>query len=112
MPTDPIKHVVVLMLENHSLDQMLGAFRSVFLASLVCFGLYTAVKATYLSTVFATRIEERNLIYLAPLFFVGTAIWLERPRVRWLTLACATGFVAYLVVSTPYQLEFHLYSDI
>jgi phospholipase C len=30
MPTDPIKHVVVLMLENHSFDQMLGAFRSVF----------------------------------------------------------------------------------
>ncbi len=30
MPTDPIKHVVVLMLENHSFDQMLGSFRSVF----------------------------------------------------------------------------------
>ena len=30
MPTDPIKHVVVLMLENHSFDQMLGAFRAVF----------------------------------------------------------------------------------
>jgi phospholipase C len=30
MPVDPIKHVVVLMLENHSFDQMLGAFRSLF----------------------------------------------------------------------------------
>ena len=30
MPTDPIRHVVVLMLENHSFDQMLGAFQSVF----------------------------------------------------------------------------------
>lgn len=30
MPTDPIKHVVVLMLENHSFDQMLGALRSEF----------------------------------------------------------------------------------
>ena len=30
MPTDPIRHVVVLMLENHSFDQMLGAFRSIF----------------------------------------------------------------------------------
>ena len=30
MPTDPIKHVVVLMLENHSFDQMLGSFRAVF----------------------------------------------------------------------------------
>jgi phospholipase C len=30
MSTDPIKHVVVLMLENHSFDQMLGAFQEVF----------------------------------------------------------------------------------
>jgi phospholipase C len=30
MPIDPIKHVVVLMLENHSFDQMLGAIRSEF----------------------------------------------------------------------------------
>jgi phospholipase C len=30
MPTDPIKHVVVLMLENHSFDQMLGSLRSEF----------------------------------------------------------------------------------
>lgn len=30
MPPDPIKHVVVLMLENHSFDQMLGGFQSIF----------------------------------------------------------------------------------
>lgn len=30
MPSDPINHVVVLMLENHSFDQMLGALRSEF----------------------------------------------------------------------------------
>ncbi|HEY3392389.1 MAG TPA: alkaline phosphatase family protein [Lacipirellulaceae bacterium] len=29
---DPIKHVVVLMLENHSFDQMLGCFKSVYRA--------------------------------------------------------------------------------
>jgi phospholipase C len=29
MPTDPIKHVVVLMLENHSFDQMLGGLTSI-----------------------------------------------------------------------------------
>ncbi|HVA49606.1 MAG TPA: alkaline phosphatase family protein [Pirellulales bacterium] len=28
--TDPIKHVVVLMFENHSFDQMLGCFKSVY----------------------------------------------------------------------------------
>ena len=30
MPADPIKHVVVLMLENHSFDQMLGALKADF----------------------------------------------------------------------------------
>ena len=29
MATDPIKHVVVLMLENRSFDQMLGALKAV-----------------------------------------------------------------------------------
>src|SRR6267154_1716583 len=27
---DPIKHVVVLILENHSFDQMLGCFKAVY----------------------------------------------------------------------------------
>jgi phospholipase C len=30
VPPDPVQHVVVLMLENHSFDQMLGAFQPVF----------------------------------------------------------------------------------
>ena len=29
-PEDPIKHVVVLMLENHSFDQMLGCFKQIY----------------------------------------------------------------------------------
>ena len=28
--SDPIKHVVVLMFENHSFDEMLGCFQSVY----------------------------------------------------------------------------------
>src|SRR5207247_4042923 len=38
------------------------AFVAVAVAGIVCFGVYTAVKAAYLSTIFATRVEERNLI--------------------------------------------------
>ena len=30
LPADPIKHVVVLLLENHSFDQMLGALKQVY----------------------------------------------------------------------------------
>ena len=49
--------------------------------------------------------QERNLIYLVPLLFVGTALWIDRPRLRWIPLAAAVGFVAYLIVATPYQLD-------
>jgi hypothetical protein len=89
----------------------LRAFTALFAAALVGFGLYTAVKASYLSTAFGTVIVERNLIYLVPLVMVGTALWLERPRLRWLPLAAAVGFVAYLLVTTPYALENVPYSD-
>ena len=43
--------------------------------AIVAYGLYTAVKASYISTTFAIRVEERNLIYLAPIVFVVTARW-------------------------------------
>ena len=89
----------------------LRAFTALLVASLLCFGLYTAVKASYLSTSFGTVIVERNLIYLVPLVFVGTALWLERPRLRWAPLAVATGVVAYLLVSANYALENVPYSD-
>ena len=42
----------------------LRAFTALLLAALLCFGLYTAVKASYLSTSFGTVIVERNLIYV------------------------------------------------
>lgn len=87
------------------------AFTSVFVASVIGFGFYTAVKAAYLSTVFATRVEERNLIYLSPLLLVATALWLDRPRVRLPALAATAAFVAYLIASTPYQLDSRFYSD-
>ncbi|HZR91668.1 MAG TPA: hypothetical protein VFA44_04580 [Gaiellaceae bacterium] len=82
----------------------LRAFRSLFVAACLGFGMYTAVKAAYVSTTSFTRVEERNVIYLVPLLFCATALWLERPRLRLAPLAAAVGFVAYLIVSTPYQL--------
>jgi hypothetical protein len=89
----------------------LRAFTALLVAALISFGLYTAVKASYLSTAFGTVIVERNLIYLAPLVFVGMALWIERPRIRWVPLAVATGFVAYLLITTPYALDKVPYSD-
>ncbi|HEX6701306.1 MAG TPA: hypothetical protein VF101_11295, partial [Gaiellaceae bacterium] len=42
------------------------AFVAVAAMSVIGFAWYTAVKAAYISTVFSTLVEERNLIYVAP----------------------------------------------
>ena len=64
----------------------LRAFVALTAAAVIVFGLYTAAKAAYLSTVFSTTVvEERNLIYLAPLLFVATALAFQRSG------ACAGG---------------------
>jgi hypothetical protein len=92
----------------------LRVFRCVALAGLISFGFYTFMKAAYLSTVFATRVEERNIIYIAPLLFVGTAIVLERRRADVLALAGATAVALWVLITTPYHMGadgVQLYSD-
>ena len=82
------------------------AFAAFTGAAIITVWTYTAVKAAYLSTVFATRVEERNLIYLSPLLLVGTVVWL-RSHKRWLpgTLA-AWAFTTWLVLYYGYQLDY------
>ena len=82
----------------------LRVFRSVLLAAIISFGLYTAVKATYVSISFGTYTYERNLIYLAPLLFTGTALWLERRRLHPIALAASSAFVLVLILTTPYDM--------
>ena len=96
----------------------LRMFRCVAFAGLIGIGMYGAMKAAYLSTVFETRVEERNMIYIAPLLMVGTAIVLERRRVNAWALAGATiyatylvGYALYHVTQFPYEMQFQLYSD-
>ncbi len=81
------------------------ALATVTIASILCFGLYTAIKAAFLSTVFATLTIERNLIFLVPLLFAGTALFLERRGGRWWAVVAAGCFALYLVRSTPYSLS-------
>lgn len=87
------------------------AFVAVAAAALVGFGWYTAVKAAYVSAFFSTLIEERNLIYVAPVLFVGTALFLERPRLRPLAVLGAGALALYVVLRTDYKIDVHLYSD-
>jgi len=87
-------------------DRTLRAFAAVAGASLVTFSFYAAFKAAWLSTQVFGRIPERNLIYLAPLFFAATAFWLSRGRLPWLAVPPAAAVVAFLLVQTPYELGF------
>jgi hypothetical protein len=86
-------------------------FRCVLLAAVIVFGLYTSVKAAYVSTSFATITVERNLIYLAPLLLVGTALWLERRRAHPVAVVLASALALYLVLTTPYEMDKRLDSD-
>jgi hypothetical protein len=82
----------------------LTVFRSVLLASVISFGVYTAVKSTYVSTTFGTYTYERNLIYIVPLLFVGTALWFERRNFNPIAVVVSGGFVLYLLLTTPYEM--------
>ena len=84
---------------------------AVIVGSVITFGLYTAAKASYLSTILAVRVEERNLLYLAPLVFVATARWATAGRTRLVPGVLAFGAVAYLLATTPYHSNEHFYSD-
>jgi hypothetical protein len=86
-------------------------FRSILFAAVIAFGMYTAVKASFISTTFGTYTVERNLIYLSPLLFVGTALWAERRAAHPLAVAAAAGFALYLVLTTPYEMGTHFYSQ-
>jgi hypothetical protein len=92
--------------------------RSVAVAGLIGFGLYTALKASYLSTQFETRVEERNIIYIAPLLFVLTSLVLQRRRVNIDALIASSAYGVYLMgyalyhaVKSPYEMGVQLYSD-
>jgi hypothetical protein len=87
------------------------AFVAVAAASVLGFGWYTAIKASYISTVFSTLVVERNLIYLAPILFAGTALFFQHPRLRPVPVVLAAAFALYLVVTTPFKLDAYPYSD-
>ena len=86
-------------------DPGLRAFGIVTSAALVSLCWYAAVKGAYLSTIFSSLVVERNLIYLYPLLFTGTAVLLSRRDARWWAVLPATGIVLYLVTSTPTRLD-------
>jgi hypothetical protein len=75
-------------------------------ATIFCVSLYTAIKAAYLSTIFATLWEERNLIYLAPIMLIGTAIVVESKRIDWRVVGGACALVLVMVLFKQFQLDY------
>ena len=89
----------------------LRVFRSVAAAGVITFAVYTGMKGAYLSQVFASRAEERNLIYIAPLLFIGTAVVLERRRVNLWAVGAVGAYTLYLMLGVPLFIGNGLYSD-
>jgi hypothetical protein len=84
---------------------------AISISTIVAFTLYTAVKASYESTIFSIRVWERNIIYIAPIVFVVAARWVVAGRRRVFPLALALAATTYLLASTPYHAYEHFYSD-
>jgi hypothetical protein len=87
-------------------DPVYRAFAAYLAASIFCVVLYTSVKAAYLSTIFSTLTEERNMIYLSPLMLIGTALVLQAKRIDWRIVAAASALVLFLIYAKDLQLLF------
>jgi hypothetical protein len=82
----------------------LAAFTSVFGASLVILTFYVAVKGTYQAATFEERIEERNLLYIAPLLTIALAHFAATRQVRVWTLALSAALTAWAINALPLNL--------
>jgi len=90
-------------------DPRTRAFVITAIATLVVFVAYAGVKGAYISTVFATQVAERNLIYLCPVLFVATALAFARGIGRGWAIAGAGIFTLIIVARTPLHLDFPYY---
>jgi len=70
---------------------------------------YAGIKGAYVSTVFATHVYERNVIYLAPLLFAGTALAFTRGVGRAWAIAVAAVATVYVVNAVPIVLDYPYY---
>jgi hypothetical protein len=66
---------------------------------------YAAVKGAYISTVFSSLIEERNVIYLTPLAMAATALVLSRRDTPLWAIAGAAAAAVYVATTVPTTLD-------
>ena len=96
----PVAATIVLVGRSRSLDRPLQAVLATTLA--LTFWLVLVVSA--FASVFAQRIQERNLFVVAPLFLILLLAWVDRgaPRPRVLALSAAAAAAA-LVLLIPFE---------
>ena len=92
-------------------DPRTRAFVVTSVAALVVFVAYAGVKGAYISTVFATQVVERNLIYLCPVLFAATALAFARGIGRGWAIAGAGVFTLIVVAATPLHLDNYPYYE-
>jgi FtsH-binding integral membrane protein len=90
-------------------DPATSAFVITSVAALATFVWYAGIKGAYVSTVFATYVYERNVIYLAPLLFAGTALAFARGVGRAWAIVVAAVAALYVVNAVPIVLEYPYY---
>jgi hypothetical protein len=78
-------------------------------AAIATLALYTAVKAAFLSTLFATLWEERDLVPLSPLLILGAVMVFESRRLDKRLVAAATALVLVMFLLKPIQLGWPYY---
>ena len=81
------------------------AFTCVLAASVVLVTAYVAVKGAYQAATFEARVEERNVVYIAPLLFVALALFAATRAIRVWTLALAAALTAWSIQSLPLHLN-------
>ena len=92
-------------------DPKTRAFVVTSVAALAVFLGYAGIKGAYISTVFATLVVERNVIYLGPVLYAATALAIERGVGRSWAIAGAAAFTLFVVASTPLHLENYPYYE-
>ena len=95
--------------EGH--DTRTRAFVITSVAALAAFVWYAGIKGAYISTVFATIVAERNVIYLCPIFFAATALAIERGIGRGWAIGSAAAVTLYVVATTPLHLDTYPYYE-
>ena len=96
---------------NEPRDPRTRAFVLTSVAALLAFIWYAGIKGTYIQNTFSTVVVERNLMYVYPILFAGTALAIHRGVGRGWAVAGAAALTLYVVVMTPLHLDQYPYYE-